>query len=154
MVEDVTAKYFNVPIQDAINVSSLNNALVFIYTAGLVMAVILSILLSDINRSPGIFASYLAGFLSIFIMAILSLAFLTVYYPSLFSAMNIGLALIYPNYYCMLFVVYIANPDTYFIIMFILIYVQALIYLGILGAFNGKKKLINKTQLPWMLNIQ
>lgn len=154
LVEDVLADYVATAINQAIEITSLANALVFIYTAGLFLAAFLSILLADVDKTKGIFATYLAGVMSIFIISLVSLAFLTVQYPTKFSAMNMGLALIYPNYYNMLFIVYVLHSeDIYYAILFILIYVQALIYLGMTGAFSGKEKKSNEqsrsyTRLP------
>jgi hypothetical protein len=141
LVEDVLADYVATAIEQAIDITSLANAIVFIYTAGLIMAVFLSILLSDVDKTKGVFSAYLAGLMSIFIVSLISLAFLTVYYPMNFSAMNVGLALVYPNYYNMLFIVYVLHSaDIYYVILFILIYGQALIYLGMSGAFGDSKK--------------
>jgi hypothetical protein len=158
LVEDILADYVQIAIENAIDINSLASALVFIYTAGLIMAVILSILLSDVNKTQGIFSAYLAGVMSIFIVSLLSLAFLTVDYPTKFSTMNMGLALVYPNYYNMLFIVYILHSaDIYYIIMFVLIYVQALIYLGISGAFTDKKinaRSRSYSRLPKITSLQ
>ena len=141
LVADVLKSYKHVDVTDAIDVNSLASALVFIYTAGLIMATFLSVLFSDINKRKGIFSIYLAGIMSIFIIALVAIAELTAKYPDQFAGVSIGYVILYPNYYSMLFIVYIlGSTDTYYIIMFILIYLQALVYLSITGAFDDLPK--------------
>lgn len=136
-VEDVIGKYFQIAIAESLGVFDLGNAWIFITTLMLVLTIFLAILFSGINVVHASFSLFLAAITGMITMTFISYIGLLMNYPNEFSGVNIIQILGGFNYYNMLFTVYVLHStDSYYVVLFIVLFSETFLYLLITDSFN------------------